>query len=277
MVQSFSDFEVLVCDDGSIDNSKQVVERYFSRLNIKYFFSENFGGPARPRNIGLSRANGKYVAFLDSDDWWHPEKIRVSVEALEAGSDFVYHDLFIHTEKRSRLNWNNKLRSRQVSAPVFQDLLDNGNAIINSSVMVKKSLMNQISGFSEDITLVAWEDYDAWLKVSKVTNRFKRIKGCFGWYSLGGDNISSAERTEKAVEKIIETHFEKMEDRVPAWVNYTLARAYLQLGRYEQSKQYAVKIGLSSLSWRYSFKAGLVYFFAEFMRVSSVLNRSEDS
>jgi glycosyltransferase involved in cell wall biosynthesis len=92
--QTFRDFEVLVCDDGSKDNTREIVERFKDRLELQYRWEENFGGPARPRNIGLSLARGEYVAFLDSDDWWMPRKLEQSVRYLDAGADLVYHDLY---------------------------------------------------------------------------------------------------------------------------------------------------------------------------------------
>ena len=70
--QTFRDYEVLVMDDGSIDNTREVVEK-IKDARLRYERDENFGGPAVPRNRGLRLALGKYIAFLDSDDWWHPQ------------------------------------------------------------------------------------------------------------------------------------------------------------------------------------------------------------
>lgn len=58
--QTYKDFEVLVCDDGSTDNSEQVIKAFSDQLNITYFWRENFGGPARPRNLGLQYATGNF-------------------------------------------------------------------------------------------------------------------------------------------------------------------------------------------------------------------------
>ena len=72
--QTFKDFEVLVMDDGSTDNTLEIVES-FKEERIKYEWAENFGGPAAPRNRGLRFARGEYIAFLDSDDEWITDKI----------------------------------------------------------------------------------------------------------------------------------------------------------------------------------------------------------
>lgn len=190
--QTFKDFEVLVCDDGSTDKTKEIVEKFTSSLNIQYYYDKNFGGPARPRNIGIKMARGKYVAFLDSDDWWLSEKLAVSVEALDAGEDLVYHDLYVFYENKSKSTKLKKLMTRELVHPVFDDLLLNGNAINNSSVVVRKSILEKAGNISEDVDLISVEDYDYWLHVAQITSRFVRLDGCFGWYCVGSDNISKS-------------------------------------------------------------------------------------
>jgi glycosyltransferase involved in cell wall biosynthesis len=100
-------------------------------------WGENFGGPAAPINRGLQLAQGKYIAFLDSDDWWAPIKLEESLKILEQGFDLVYHDLFV-VKKNNQKFFFNKSRSRKLKPPIFNDLLNYGNSIFNSSVIVKK-------------------------------------------------------------------------------------------------------------------------------------------
>ncbi|HEY5588734.1 MAG TPA: glycosyltransferase family 2 protein, partial [Candidatus Paceibacterota bacterium] len=67
--QTFTDWELLVVDDGSTDNTKEIVDELIKNDNrIKYFYQEASGGPSSPRNLGIEKATGEYVAFLDSDD-----------------------------------------------------------------------------------------------------------------------------------------------------------------------------------------------------------------
>ena len=65
--QTYKNFEVIVGDDGSTDNTESVINEYMDQLNLSYYWMENFGGPARARNNSLERASGQYIAFLDSD------------------------------------------------------------------------------------------------------------------------------------------------------------------------------------------------------------------
>ncbi|PNK05538.1 glycosyl transferase [Cylindrospermopsis raciborskii S07] len=227
--QTYKNFEVLVCDDGSTDNTQAIVESFLDKLSIYYFKDENFGGPARPRNIGVTHASGYYLAFLDSDDWWTPWKLEKSVQALESGVDFIYHSLHMASDRKYQFRIRNKIYTKQVKSPVFYDLLLKGNPIPNSSVVVKRHLMEKIGGFSEDRELIAAEDYDAWLRISRYTDRFLMLSGCLGYYSIGNNNISSADRTISNLHKLLNLYnseFKSVYNNPPYWISFSLATSY---------------------------------------------------
>jgi len=224
--QTFTDFEVLICDDGSTDNTYQIVENFSRKLKLNYIWSNNFGGPARPRNIGIAKASGKYVAFLDSDDWWTQDKLEKSVQALENGYDLVYHDLYIVKQRSTNPRISSTLGTRQTNLPVFDDLLFNGNIIPNSSVVIRTSIIKSISGFSEDYGLIAAEDYDCWLRVAKITNLFYQLPQCLGFYLIGNDSISGVNKTLLYIPKILTLYSCELGKITPMWACYQLARAY---------------------------------------------------
>ena len=98
-------------------------------LTINYLWNENFGSPARGRNIGITNARGGYIAFLDSDDWWTPDKLAVSIEVLGQGFDLVYHDFFKYYTDGN--DGDDIMVSRSLNGDQFSDLL-NRNGIFCS-------------------------------------------------------------------------------------------------------------------------------------------------
>ncbi|HHQ4611733.1 TPA: glycosyltransferase family 2 protein, partial [Aeromonas veronii] len=89
--QTYSNYEVIVVDNASTDSSLDIVNKVAKKFNNMTVItcSSNSGGPAKPRNLGIQAANGKYVAFLDSDDVWYPDKLVKQVDLMN-GSNFDF-------------------------------------------------------------------------------------------------------------------------------------------------------------------------------------------
>lgn len=230
-LQTYRDFEVIVCDDGSTDESREVALSFRGLLDIQYYWAENFGGPARPRNTGWRVARAPYIAFLDSDDWWAPDKLEHSVHALEQGADFVFHALQVVCNAHT-LEPSGKLQVRTLPTPVFDNLLQHGNCIPNSSVVVRKSLLEAVGGFSEDPALIAGEDYDCWLRIARLTNQFVCLANAPGFYWDGGGNISSHQRMLCVLEAFQGRYFPPPTP-LPFWFLYRQAVAYYHTGQYK--------------------------------------------
>lgn len=83
--QTYKNFELIVVDDCSLDGTADIVKRFLGYSNKVRFLctSENSGGPARPRNIGLKNCNGDWITFLDADDIWHPQKLEIQLLAAK--------------------------------------------------------------------------------------------------------------------------------------------------------------------------------------------------
>lgn len=236
VAQTFTDFEVLVCDDGSTDNSAEVAVDFSDRLDLRFDTADNFGGPARPRNRGIALARAPFVAFLDSDDWWAPGKLAHSVPVLEAGADLVYHDLFI-VRTPDQQTFGAKVESSQPRALMFQSLLCTGISIPNSSAVVRKSLLNEIGGICEDKELVSVEDYDTWLRLARLTERFVRLPACDGYYWVGGGNISAASpRQQSRIKALYARHLDALpanvRRRAEGFLAYRVARIAQQHGDF---------------------------------------------
>lgn len=228
--QTFEDWELIIVDNNSTDLTDEVLAGYTDN-RIKIHKINNDGIIAKSRNKGIKEARGKYLAFLDSDDWWMPTKLEESVRVLAAGEDLVYHDFYLMKLGQHQPKFWKKLKTRQVKAPVFEDLLLNGNAINNSSVVARREAIEAINCLSEDPLLIAAEDYDAWLRVAKLTNRFYRLPQCLGYYTIGSDNLTSAERSIKNVERrldLSQDDLKKINRGTPAWASYSLGRAHFK-------------------------------------------------
>jgi glycosyltransferase involved in cell wall biosynthesis len=233
--QTFSDWELLVVDNNSCDDTIDVVGR-FDDNRIKLLTATNDGVIAKSRNIGIEAALGEYIAFIDSDDWWLPEKLARCISELVAGHDLVYHDLGKVHDRPTYLPFlSNKTNSRQLGTErdCFSDLLIMGNAIPNSSVIVRAALLRRIKGICEDRSLIGAEDYDTWLRVARHTNRFRLIPGILGYYSVSSDSTTMVKTVERYSAYIKLRYTEDLlvlGIDCPAWVDFNLARCKLKQG-----------------------------------------------
>lgn len=159
LAQDYRDFELIVVDDGSTDNTPEVLDAY--RGTIKVFRQENKGVSAA-RNRGIAEASGRFIAFLDSDDLWLPQKLSRQVEFFNTTPDA----LICQTEEvwiRSGVRVNPKKRHQKPSGMIFEPSL--ALCLVSpSAVMIRRSLLEIVGNFDE--TLPACEDYDLWLRIS---------------------------------------------------------------------------------------------------------------
>lgn len=188
--QTFTDWEVLIVDNSSSDSTVKIATS-FQDPRIKVHSVENHGIIALSINHGIKHAAGKYIAILDSDDWWSPNKLELSVNALRQGADLTYHDMVQVTGSNPSSSQYTHYRSRQLSSPMCDDLLVRGNCIPCSSVVVKTSLLKSIGGFSENPGILAAEDYDAWIRLSRLTDKLVYVHGPILYYSWNSENLSS--------------------------------------------------------------------------------------
>lgn len=262
LVQSFRDFEVIVSDDGSTDNTSEVAEEFSGSLPLRLIKAENFGGPARPRNRALQIARGEYVAFLDSDDWWGPRKLECCMVHLRGGSEFVYHDVAQRgTGSRQRLP---NIRTRKTKRNVLDELLCSGLRLPNSSVITRRDLLLKVDGFCEDRDLIAVEDLDCWLKISRLTEKFSRVPGVHAYYWYGSDKISTASMVQtKRLRAVYARHVPflplKRQEVARSLLHYRIARICDSCGEMNLAKRYYNKALTGSLPLIFKIKALLLY------------------
>lgn len=157
--QDFDNYELIVVDDGSTDNTVKILNSY--KKDIIVLHQDNKGVSAA-RNAGIHQASGHFIAFLDSDDLWLPKKLSHQIDFFNLNSDAV----ICQTEEiwmRNHVRVNPKKRHKKPSGMIFEPSLYLC-LVSPSAVMIKRSLFDHVGLFDE--TLPACEDYDLWLRIS---------------------------------------------------------------------------------------------------------------
>ncbi len=159
LAQDYKNFELIVVDDGSTDNTSNLIDRYAGRLKP---IQQTNAGVSAARNRGIKEAGGDFLAFLDSDDTWLPQKLSRQMDFFTRRPEA----LICQTQEiwiRNNIRVNPKKCHKKPSGMIFEPSLDLC-LVSPSAVMVKKELLKEIGCFDE--RLPACEDYDLWLRVS---------------------------------------------------------------------------------------------------------------
>jgi glycosyltransferase involved in cell wall biosynthesis len=160
--------EIVVVDDGSTDDTSSLLaQRYTDRPPVRVVTQENRGVSAA-RNRGIEETRSPWLAFLDSDDRWHENKLACQIEALSRARDAGQCFRICHSNEvwiRAGNQVQPRDRHRKAAGFCFEHCLESC-AISPSTVLLERSLLAEVGVFDE--TLMACEDYDLWLRVSRV-------------------------------------------------------------------------------------------------------------
>jgi len=248
--QTLSNWEILIIDNHSSDETEKVVNPYLSE-KIHIFKIHNSGIIAASRNLGINHSKGEWIAFLDSDDWWSETKLEenlLMIKQFEA--DLIYHDLYIVKDKKN-ITHNDRTRGEDISNKPWEYLLNYGNSIPNSSVVVRKSCIESIGGISEERTCISWEDYDTWLRLAQNGFLFRKINGVLGYYWEGGGNISNPLQHIENSKNFLVKYGEYTDN--PFWIYTLKVKSYFKLGQYIKLS-FAIILVLKELPLQFIFK-----------------------
>lgn len=174
LAQSYRDFELIVVNDGSTDDTEQVVQSYGEK--VRYIYQANAGdGPAR--NTGIAAARGEWIAFLDHDDEWLPHKLELQIALLErnpdlrwCGANFERSCLDVRQAAGSTERLARTMDGRDHFENFFTAVATQGCALVTMTMIVHRDVFAQVGAFDSCWALCA--DFDLWWR---ITYRFPRI------------------------------------------------------------------------------------------------------
>jgi len=201
--QSYQNLEIVIVDDGSIDNTEEVIKS-FKDGRIVYIRHDKNKGASAARNTGIKASKGKYIAFQDSDDEWFPDKLELQVKAFNTSSSkvgVVYCGFYrIEADKKIYIPGDNVA---QKEGDIHNELLK-GNFVGTPAVLVKKECFKNVKYFNENMP--ALEDWELWIEFSKHY-LFKYInKPLLNSYSTPNSVNLNSKNLLKAREIVLSTH-----------------------------------------------------------------------
>lgn len=164
LAQGYNNYEIIVVDDGSTDETREVLNGYEDRIRYVY---QNNAGPAKARNTGIKQARGDYITFLDADDLWLPDKLekQLSFFNIHPQYSLVFTDMqhivganVIHKSYLKEKNYQ-----YLSSGSIYENLLREC-FIFTPTVMVKRECLERVGFFNENLRIA--EDYDLWLRIA---------------------------------------------------------------------------------------------------------------
>lgn len=208
--QTFRDLEIIVVDDASREPVAEALAAC-TDPRVRLIVHEKNRGANAARNSGIVSAKGQYVAFLDSDDEWHPDKIRIQVEAMEAAAASVAGHctgLTAFSEAGRKLFE----KSPQLSGNIYPQLLRRNEIGPLSSVLVRRAVLNEVGLFDE--SLPSSQDWDLYLRIAE-RYEFASVGEALVRYNLGQDSISRNLKAKALGRRMILEKYESQMTRFP--------------------------------------------------------------
>ena len=198
--QDFTNWRAIVVNNHSTDHTKHVVTN-FNDQRIELIDFQNDGVIAASRNVGIARATSDYIAFLDSDDWWHPNKLSVCIQQLGSGADLV-----CHAEEWRSATTNRVVHYGPKSRTGYRNLLLGGNCLSTSAVVGRTTMFQSVGGFATNREFITAEDYELWLRVAQQQFTISIIDQVLGIFRIHSASASSSVERNSAAEMAVVAH-----------------------------------------------------------------------
>ncbi|HEX3031254.1 MAG TPA: glycosyltransferase [Bacillota bacterium] len=235
--QDFADWEAIVINNFSEDNTIQVVNS-FQDPRIRLVNFRNNGCIAASRNEGVRLASSEYVAFLDSDDLWYPSKLSTCLAQFTPEVSLVCHGLrfMFHGQL-----WKD-VKYGPDNAVSYRSLLFKGNGFPPTALIVRKACLDKVGGFSENPDFITAEDYELLLKLARENFKFRFIQDVLGEYQWhSGNSSNSVLRQMNATLAVVTYHYEnhlELESFDALWLRRRRALIYCGFARtFQRNRQ----------------------------------------
>lgn len=262
--QTLQDWEAIVVDNHSADNTAEVVAG-FGDSRISRVLIHNEGVISASRNLGMALAKGRYIAFLDADDVWHPEKLARCIARLEADADVVCHgERWVSAKKIRTVEYGPEARAR------YERLLFEGNCISTSAVVLHRDWFAKVGGFSTERAFITAEDYDYWLKLARAGARIRFLPDSLGEYRIHeGNQTKAVLRNMEAVKAVVESHIAALPDK--SFGHWILARRRRGIVYYSGARGLQDRAEYRA-AWPWFAKAVMTWPFSAKFYISALFN-----
>jgi len=240
--QTFKDFELIVVDDSSTDNTDDIIKEFQKKDDrITYLKHEKNKGGSAARNTGIKAARGEYIAFQDSDDEWFPEKLGKQMRIFESASleiGVVYTGFWrIENDRKIYIpaSW-----VIQKEGKIYKELLK-WNFVTTQSILVRKVCFDRVGYFDENLPRL--QDWELVIRLSKYYN-FKCIDEPLLTSPFTPDSISAnQDALIKAYELILEKHYEEFKEDKGLLARHqgSIGSLLCQRGNLNQGRRYLLK------------------------------------
>lgn len=242
--QTHKNLELIIIDNYSEDDTKKIVDSYKDN-RIIYMKFRNNGIIAASRNHGIKQSRGEYIAFLDSDDVWHKQKLETQLPHFEISEIIGVASNATWNSETPYYRKNNYARSKHGYVDYkYKDIL-NQNTIITSSLIVRKETLNQSGLFDESKNYSCIEDWELWLRVARHGS-FRVLEGELLTYLIslkrGYQYSVILKNSIDMIEKQVELGYAAHDDIIGVKVNifFSIARNLLEYDQ-PQSRKYYIK------------------------------------
>ncbi len=229
--QTYPSIELIIIDDGSTDNSKEILSNYHDRVTV---LEQSNQGPYPARNLGLQHAQGVFIAFLDADDWWDKSFLETMHATLvSSGALLTY------------CGWQNMgehARNSEPYIPPAYEEQDPVAAFLKScpwpihAALVQRSVLDAVQGFSE--RCFSSMDYDIWLRILTHTKNIMRVPTVLAYYRWHGSSQISATKWKQVVNAVkvrreFITNYPHMVNHLPTEILHELVDGQLLKEAYQ--------------------------------------------